>query len=97
MDRNEALLQLRNVPRYNYTKTIYDYETYKITLNQFNLAEDEAIRNFEHNIVGNKNIKRKSYYNYVSKKSKYENNKIILKAGEKIETEEDRCAEIMNR
>ena len=83
--------------RYKYTKTIYDYETYKITLNQFNLAKDEAVRNFEHNIIGNKNRNRKLYYNYVSGKSKYENNKIILKSGEKMETEEDRCAEIMNR
>ena len=45
--------------RYKYTKTIYDYETYKITLNQFNLAKDEAVRNFEHNIIGNKNRNRK--------------------------------------
>ena len=82
--------------KYKYTKRDYDYQRYKETLVKFNDAKEEAIRNYEINIIANKKKDSKRYYKYVSQKDKYSNTKIVLKNGNEIITEDKECANMFN-
>ena len=82
--------------RYKFSKSQTDYIHYQDALKNFLDEKDKAVLDFEKNIRANKKTNPKKYYNYVSRKSKYSNKKIVLKFHDEVETNDRKCADIMN-
>ena len=82
--------------RYKYTKRREDYDLYRESLEKFNEAKEEAIRNFKANVIAKKKTNPKRYYRYVAQKDKYCQTKITLQDEGKIITVEKECANIFN-
>ena len=82
--------------RYRRTQDRADYANYKRALNDFNHEKDLAIENYETTVLANKNTNKKKYFNYISKKNKYSDNKMTLKNGDNMVSDDKKCAEIMN-
>ena len=91
-----AKVKRRKWDRFKFSRSNVDYEAYKVALRNFNAEKNIAVLNFEKNIIASKKTDPKKYYNYVSRKSKYNNQKIILKSQNVIETNESKCADILN-
>ena len=66
-------------------------------LEEFNRQRDLAIEKYEKEIICNKKTNVKKYYNYLSRKEKYAGNRISLKNNGRIENDEEKCAEILNK
>ena len=82
--------------RYKYSKLDTDYRTYTNCLREFNCEKEIAIEKYEKQIICNKKTNKKKYYQYLSKKDKYRGNKIMLNNNNTIESDEAKCAEILN-
>ena len=82
--------------RYRYSSLQYDYNKYKLCLNEFNHEKSIAIYNYENNIICNKNTDPKKYHRYVSRKDRYAKQHIVLNFEGDVVSEADRCTEILN-
>ena len=82
--------------KYKFSGLAADYENYKNVRNSFDQKKDIAILNYENKIIAGKNTNPKQFYNYVSLKNKYGHNKIVLNHNDVIETNETKCANILN-
>ena len=82
--------------RFRYTQSVEDYTAYKSALTVFNAAKENAICNYENRIISNKNTNKKQFHRYVARGRKYAERKFALNSGNGIETDEARCAVILN-
>ena len=82
--------------KYKRSRLREDYDLYKQGLNEFEQKKDIAILNYENKIIAGKDAHPKQFYSYVSLKNKYGNSKIVLKNDDDIETNEYKCANLMN-
>ena len=94
--RNLAIKKRKLWDKYKTSELQSDYENYKAVRNEFNQKKDIAILNYENKIIAGKNSNPKQFYNYVSLKNKYGDNKIVLKHNDVTETSEINCANLMN-
>ena len=83
--------------KYRRSRDINDYEVYKNGLKNFNEAKATAIIDYENRIIASKNTDAKKYYKYVSFKNKYKNQKITMKNGDEMESNDVACANILNK
>ena len=82
--------------KYQYTNKIEDYERYTLVLNVFTAEKMKAMLDYENNVIAQKNSDRKQYYNYVSRKKKYSNNKISLIVNGELAEDDEKCANALN-
>ena len=94
--RNLAHKKRNKWDKYKNSPTELEYNSYKNTLNRFNEEKEKAILNYENGIIASKNSNPKKFYNYVSRKNKYGRDKICLKIGDDLETDETKCANALN-
>ena len=74
-----------------------EHEAYKKALNNFNVAKDQAVHDYEMKIVKKKNRNPKKYYAYLSKKSKYKDTTISLQDKQgKTHSIVDDCTKVLN-
>ena len=82
--------------KYKITKTDYDFINYRNALGEFNAEKDFAVHQYENNIIAKKKCNPKQYYKYVSKRERYKDNTISLLKDGRIESDPEKCANIMN-
>ena len=83
--------------KYRHTGEARHYNEYKQVLNDFNEEKLISVLNHENNVIASKNTDAKKYYKYVSFKNKYKKQKIAIKSGDEIETDDKRCAILLNQ
>ena len=81
--------------KYKFLKTAEDYATYGASLNAFTAEKNTTIKMYENNVITFKNSNPKKFSNYVYRKRKYKDTKIILKDSDELCDDEERCACIL--
>ena len=82
--------------KYKFSKSSEDYIEYRSVLNEFTDEKEKAVLNYETKIITGKNTNSKRYYRYVSRKKKYNSNKINLLVNDEVVTDDQLCAEELN-
>ena len=106
-DRSKPPWSNRNVKRlskkkrklwdkFKFTRSEVDYENYRNALSEFTFCKDNAVWDYENNIIAKKKCNPKQYYKYVSNRKNYTDDTISLLIDDRIESEPEKCSNIMN-
>ena len=107
IDRKKAPWSTRRIKRlsskkrklwdkYRFSHNQIDHNNYKSALNEFNREKETAIRQYENNVIANKSSNPKQYFRYVSRNDKYKDNSISLTRDGEVESDPEKCANLMN-